>query len=103
MMRNREARHATKAALAGLRSGSIRSAGCRHGYDCTARIEHLSQPASPSFASKLGTKLETHHGVAAFQPRVGRGLQWMLNNIDNWAGRSDRARRGGKRSNRASD
>ena len=29
---------------AGLRSGSIRSAGCRYGYDRTARIEHLSQP-----------------------------------------------------------
>jgi hypothetical protein len=35
---NREAHHATKAALAGLRSGSIRSAGYRNGYDCTARI-----------------------------------------------------------------
>src|SRR2546430_6354441 len=35
---NREAYHATKAALAGLRSGSIRSAGYRNGYDCTARI-----------------------------------------------------------------
>src|SRR5262249_40193761 len=39
-----KAHHATKAALAGLRSDSIRSAGCRHGYDCTARIEHLSLP-----------------------------------------------------------
>jgi hypothetical protein len=32
----------TKAALAGLRSGSIRSASYRNGYDCTARIEHLN-------------------------------------------------------------
>ena len=53
MIRNREARHATKAALAGLRSGSIRGAGCRYGYDCTARIEHLSlpEPATWGFCS----------------------------------------------------
>jgi hypothetical protein len=38
----RGAYHATKAALAGLRSGSTCSAGFRNGYDCTARIEHLS-------------------------------------------------------------
>jgi hypothetical protein len=34
--------HATKAALARLRSGSTCSASFRNGYDCTARIEHLS-------------------------------------------------------------
>src|SRR5262249_16728581 len=55
MMRNSEARRATKAALAGLRSGSIRSAGCRNGYDCTARIEHLSlpEPATRGFLAAV--------------------------------------------------
>jgi hypothetical protein len=42
MIRNGEAYHATKAALARLRSRSTRSADYRNGYGCTARIEHLS-------------------------------------------------------------
>jgi hypothetical protein len=40
---NRGAYHATKATLAGLRPDSIRSAGCRYGYDCTARTYHLNR------------------------------------------------------------
>jgi hypothetical protein len=67
-MRNREARRATKAALAGLRSGSIRSAGCRYGYDRTARIEHLSQPEpdarflTPGFFSGVRSALSLRCG-----------------------------------------
>jgi hypothetical protein len=38
---NREAYHATKAVLAGLRSRSICSAGYRNGYYRTARIAYL--------------------------------------------------------------
>src|SRR5207245_10605369 len=43
--------HAAKAILAGLRSRSTRSAGFRHGYDCTARIAYVT-----SLERKIGTK-----------------------------------------------
>jgi hypothetical protein len=46
----------TKAALAGLRSGSIRSACYRHGYDCTARIEHLNLAPEPATRVQWGTR-----------------------------------------------
>jgi hypothetical protein len=77
MMRNREARRPTKAALAGLRSSSIRSAGCRHGYDCTAHIEHLSLPEPPRgvflrpSVTMLRTFFSSRCGVVAFQSNSG--------------------------------
>src|SRR5262249_10245525 len=72
-----KAHHATKAALAGLRSDSIRSAGCRHGYDCTARIEHLSlpEPANRGFLAAVRpalSLLRRHRRAAASRPLVAR-------------------------------
>jgi hypothetical protein len=65
-----KAHHATKAALAGLRSDSIRSAGSRYGYDCTARIEHLSlpEPATRGFVAAVCTGLSL---LRWFRSRIG--------------------------------
>jgi hypothetical protein len=43
------------------------------------------------------------HGDKLIEAKSAAKQQWMLNNLDDGAGRSDRARRGGQLSNRASD
>jgi hypothetical protein len=78
----REAYHATKAALAGLRSDSTCSAGFRNGYDCTARIKHLS------FARNASRPLPPWRGV----PWGGRLAAFFIATFSNalrQAGRSE--------------
>ena len=74
MIWNRGAYHATKAALAGLRSGSIRSAGCRYGYDCTAynyRLNLAPEPAHAPVAEQEGDRRgRGHAGRAALRARA---------------------------------
>ncbi len=60
---NREAYHATKAALAGLRSRSTRSAGYGNWHDWTARTEHLIPLESKVWRARTPPRAASVGGV----------------------------------------